>query len=318
MRLVVFARRDVGGSWAHLATCLRARGVADARVITFEHDPSLGWATDITDVFDGGQELAHLVEHADAFHFVDLVPEEVTLLGGRVQARCTSGEVRVVLQCEQRPSFTRARELAGLAERHGWSLATTRPLARELPQATLLAPFIPLWRAPWTPLCDGTHARARRPDRVALATSSRSLRERPELERWVDRAELIARALRDVRVEVLTGKPQCTVLQRRRRSHLALVGGDGLGRAAFESLVQGIPTVTELSASDVAAWTELAGGRPPPVLSPTRLEHALQALVGGGEPQPLLRVWACGVLDPQRWLDACTRWYGPAQQLRAA
>ncbi|MBC8066880.1 MAG: hypothetical protein IAG13_00985, partial [Deltaproteobacteria bacterium] len=137
MRVVVFARRDVGGSWAHLGACLRAQGIADARVVTFDHDPALGWATDIADVFDGGQELAHLVEHADAFHFVDLVPDEITLLGNRVQARCATGEVRIVLQCDQRPSFTRACALTRLAELHDASLVTTKPLARALPGAQL-------------------------------------------------------------------------------------------------------------------------------------------------------------------------------------
>lgn len=318
MRVLVLARRDAGGSWAHLAACVRARGLADARVVTFDCDPSLRCASDIADVFDGGQELAHLVEHADAFHFVDLVPEEVSLFAGRVAERCASPDVRVVLQCDRRPSPTRANELARLADANGWSLATTRPLVRELPSARLLAPFVPLWRAPWLPVTAGTQARTRRTERTVIATSSRPLRERPALERRIDEAERIAKALPDLRVEVIAAKAQSLALQRRRRAHLVITGGDGLGRNALESLAHGIPTVVDLSASDQAAWTELAGGRPAPVHAFARLEEAMYAASAAGDPQPLLRAWACGVLDPQRWLDACEAWWLPQRAARAA
>jgi hypothetical protein len=312
----VFARRDAGGSWAHLAACLRARDLADARVVAFDPEPALRCAQDVAEVFDGGQELAHLVEHADAFHFVDLVPEEVGLFGGRVALRCATPGMPVVLQCDRRPSPARAHELARLADDNGWSLATTRPLA--LPGAKLLAPFVPLWRAPWVPLTEGTSARTRRTERTVIATSSRPLRERPALERRIDDAERVTRKLRELRVEVVAAKPQGLALQRRRRAHLVITGGDGLGRNALESLAQGIPTIADLSAADQAAWTELAGGRPAPVLSPARLEEALYAATTAGDPQPLLRAWAKSVLDPQRWLDACARWWMPQRAARAA
>ncbi|MFO0635982.1 MAG: hypothetical protein U0168_24345, partial [Nannocystaceae bacterium] len=94
-QLLVFALRDPAGSWVHLARALRAEGLAQVRVVTLDHDPQCGWPTDIAEVFDGGQELAHLVDHADAFCLVDLQPEEVTLFGGRVAARIERGDVRV-------------------------------------------------------------------------------------------------------------------------------------------------------------------------------------------------------------------------------
>lgn len=316
MRVLVLARRDAGGSWAHLAACLRARGIADARVVAFDGEPTLRWAQDVAEVFDGGQELAHLVEHADAFHFVDLVPEEVALFGGRVAQRCRAPGMPVVLQCDRRPSPTRARELARLADEHGWSLATTRPLA--LPGAQLLAPFVPLWRAPWLPQCAGTQARTRRSERNVIATSSRALRERPALERRIDEAERIARGLPDVRVEVIAAKPQALALQRRRRAHLIITGGDGLGRNALESLAHGIPTVVDLSPADHAAWTELAGGRPPPIVAPARLEEAMHATLAADDPQSLVRAWAASVLDPQRWIDACAAWWSTQAAARAA
>ena len=97
-----------------------------------------------------------------------------------------------------------------------------------------------------------------------------------------------------------------------------ITGGDGLGRNAFESLAQGVPTLVELPAAELAAWTELAGGRPPPVVAPARLEEAMRATLAAGEPQALLRAWACAVLDPQRWIDACGEWYARPRMRRAA
>ncbi len=318
MRVLVFARRDAGGSWAHLAALLRMRGIADARVIAFDADPGLRWATDIAEVYDGGQELAWLVDHADAFHFVDLVPDDVALFGNRVSARCNEPGMPVVLQCDERPTFSRARELSRLADAHGWSLATTRPLAKELPAAKLLAPFVPFWRAPWVPACEGTQVRTRKSARTVIATSSRSLRERAALERRVDEAELIARRMPDVRVEIVSNKQQAHALQRRRLAQLVLTGGDGLGRNAFESLAQGVPTFAELSASDTAAWTQLAGGHAPPVVGPAKLEEAMHATLAAGDAQPRLRAWASAVLHPQHWLDACRQWYAPTRLAHAA
>ena len=119
----------------------------------------------------------------------------------------------------------------------------------------------------------------------------------------------------DVR-ELLLELRDCTCEPRARLVIRLHTGGSRLD--AFESLAQGIPTVAALSPTELAAWTELAGGRPPPIVAPARLEEAMRATLFAGDAQPILRAWASAVLDPQRWLDACAAWYAPRSCLRAA
>lgn len=315
VRLLVLARLDVAGSWFHLSTALRQRGIADARVVTFASDPALGWPVDIADVFDGGQELEHLMRTAEAIHLVDLLPEDVGLFEGLVPRRCEAGQVRVSLQVDERPGPHRVREIGAVAARHGWSVVSTRP--HVIPGAEFLAPFIPLWRAPWIPTCAGTRARTRTAERIVFASCATRLRDQPRLEALVERAEAAARELPDVRVEVLSGKAHDLVLQRRRRSHLALAGSEGLGRSGLEALAQGVATVAELSAADHEAWTDLAGS-PPPIVPAFVLEAAMSELGREGEPDLERRRWAEAAADPRRWLDRCTAMWSDGSTRRAA
>lgn len=307
MRLLVLCRHDVAGSWFHLSTLLRQRGIADARVVSFAHDPAQGWPADIADVFDGGQELEHLMRAADAFHLVDLLPQDVALLGGIVPERCASGRVRVTLQIDERPWAHGVRGIVEAAGEHGWAMVETRP--NMIPGARFLAPFVPLWRAPWLPVGSGTHARTRTAERTVIASCGERLRDHPRLEALVDRAEIAARGRPEIRVEVLAGRPHAQVLGRQRRSHLALVGDDGLGRAGVEALAQGVPTVVELSAGDHDAWTRLAGA-PPPVVPAFALEAAVAAIGGDHAHDLSRRRWAEAAADPRRWLAQCAGWWG--------
>lgn len=315
MRLVVLARHDVAGSWFHLAGVLRQRGIADARVVTFGYDPARGWPVDIADVFDGGQELQHLLREADAFHLVDLVPSDVELFDGLVGTRSGNGGARVSLQVDERPSPAMAREISRLASRNGWPLLATRP--NMVPGAEFVAPFLPLWRAPWQPTAAGTRARTRTPERIVFASCAARLRDEPRLEAMVERAERAAASLPDVRVEVLVGRTHLATLQRRRRAHLVLDGDDGLGRTGLEALAQGIPTVLELSAADHEAWSALAGA-PPPVVPAFALEGAMAELQDGLEPELALRRWALCAAAPERWLQRCLAWWSDGSTRRAA
>ncbi len=284
-------------------------------MVTFTHDPALGWPADIADVFDGGQELEYLIRTAEAFHFVDLLPGDVALFDGLVARRCTTEPVRVTLQVDERPQVAWAQELGRLCEQYNWPLVSTRP--RVHPSAEFIAPFVPLWRAPWIPACIGTRQRTRTGERIVFASSATRLRDQPRLETLVERAEAASRKLTDVRVEVLTARPHSAVLQRRRRSHLVLVGADGLGRTGLESLAQGIATVAELSAADHEAWTRLAGA-PPPVIPAHALEAAMSELAVELEPDLARRRWALAAADPQRWIDRCSSWWTGDSTQRAA
>jgi hypothetical protein len=310
VRLVVLTRQDIAGSWFHLSALLRQRGI-DARVVTFAHEPALGWPVDIADVFDGGQELEHLMRTADAFHLVDLLPDDVPLFDGLLAHRCDA-DASLSLQVDERATPMRVREIERAASSTGASIVTTRP--HVVPNAQFIAPFLPLWRAPLIPTCPGARTRVRNGERIVFASTPGRLRDRPRLEALVERAELAARELTDVRVEVLAGRPHGTALQRRRLAHLTLVGGDGLGRTGLESLAQGIPVVTELSAAEHEAWTNLAGA-PPPVIDVHSLEAAMDALDRSVEPDPGLRAWAEAAANPRRWLDHCTRlWSAPSRR----
>lgn len=304
VRLVVLARQDVAGSWFHLSALLRQRGIADARVVTLAHEPTHGWPVDIADVFDGGQELEYLMRTADAFHLVDLLPDDVPLFDGLLARRCDGG-ASLSLQVDERSTPGHVREVERVANERGASVVTTRP--HVVPNAEFLAPFIPLWRASWMPTCPGARARARSAERIVFASTPGRLRDRPRLEALVERAELASRELPDVRVEVLAGKPHGQVLQRRRRGHLTLVGGNGLGRTGLESLAQGVPVVAELSAAEHEAWSELAGAAPP-VIDVFALEAAMDGLDRCIEPDPALRRWAEAAADPNRWLARCSAW----------
>jgi len=316
MRVLVLARRDAGGSWCRLATELRRIG-HDVRVVTFEVPAELRWPTDLAEIYDGGQELATLLASAEALHFVDLLPEEVGLLDDEVHARLRSG-APVVLQLDAVPTPARARKVIEVAARHGWPIVTTRPLGKLVPGAEFMPPFLPYWRAPWIPQVAGTRPRVRRTERIVFASSTRPLRERPRLEALVDRAEAVARALDDVRVEVLCGRAHAQVLQRRRRSHLVLVASDGgLGRTGLEALAQGLAVVADLDVVQWEAWSALAGALPPVVPSSALDEH-VQALAYDAGPDPRRVAWARGVLDPTRWFRACTRWWTRRSCARAA
>jgi len=314
VRLLILARHDVAGSWFHLSALLRRHGIADARVVTFAHDPTLGWPVDIADVFDGGQELEHLMRTADAFHLVDLLPDDVPLFDGLLARRCDGG-AGLTLQVDERPTPVRVREIERVASERGAQIVATRP--HVVPDAELIAPFVPLWRAPWIPQCSGTRSRTRTAERTVFASTTTRLRDRPRLEALVERAELAARELGDVRVEVLAGKPHAHVLQRRRRSHLVLVGGSGLGRTGLEALAQGVPIVAELSAAEHEAWSRLAGS-PPPVVDVFALERAIDELDRMVEPDPGLRRWAEAAADPRRWLERATTWWNGDRSRRAA
>ncbi len=314
VRLLVLARHDLGGAWCHLSTVLRQQGVVDARVVTFAHDPATGWPVDIADVFDGGQELEHLLLDADAYHLVDLLPGDVTLFDGVVGRRCAQGRVQVSLQLDARPSAAVAREVEQLAGQHGWPVVSTRP--NTVPSAEFIAPFIPVWRAQWQPVCAGTRDRTRNGERVVIASCDGRLRDEARLETLVDRAEAAASRLADVRVEVLEGRPHPLVLQRQRRSHLALHGDDGIGRASLESLAQGVATVAELSAADHEAWTRLAGA-PPPVIAPHDLEAVIAELPYVAE-DPARRRWAEAAASPRRWIDRSRAWWRSGSSRRAA
>ena len=136
-RLVVFADRDRAGSWATLAHALRTLGLADARVVTLADDPALAWPHDIAEVFDGGQELGHLVRTADLLVFVDVLPDELGLFDGMLAARARDGRTRVLVQCDDAPTPLRAHAIARAVGREGWSLATTRPPCTTLAAAVL-------------------------------------------------------------------------------------------------------------------------------------------------------------------------------------
>ncbi len=290
---------------------MRQRG-APVRVVTLDNDPALAWPTDIADVWDGGQELAHLLRTADVFHLVDLVPADIDLLGDVVPTRCHGPDgPRVVLQCDERREPSELARLAELADAHRWAIVTT--VVQPAPVGELIAPFLPFWRAPWLPQPPGTRMRARRPTRSVFACSSRPLRERPVLEQLVDTAETIARSLTDVRVEVMNNKAHARVLQQRRRCHLALVAGDdGFGRTGFEALAQGIVAVADVDERERAAWTALAGGTPMPVVASRDLPARMRSLATDLGPDPRLRAWVEAAADPRRWFALCERLWQPA------
>lgn len=315
MRVLVLARQDVRGSWAHLAAQLRHQGIADVRVVTFHHEAERGWAVDIADVFDGGQELLHLLRHADAFHFVDLLPDDVALFDGLVAERVASGSVSVSLQVDERPSPMSARKIAAVAARHGWPLVTTRPCT--IPSARFIPPFVPLWRGQWQPLATGARARMLGNERLVFASSDHRLRDTPRLESLVERAEAMARRLPELRIEVAVGRPHAQVLSRRRRAHLVLVGEDGLGRDGLESLGQGIATVAELSYAEHEAWSAL-GGSAIPIVASHNLEEVLGELERAPEGAIARRQWANNAADPQRWFAQCASWWSGVTVVRAA
>lgn len=317
-RLVVFADRDRAGSWTALAHALRTLGLAEARVVTLADDPALAWPHDIAEVFDGGQELSHLVRNADLMVFVDVLPDEIGLFDGLLAARARDGQTRVLLQCDEPPTPLRAHAIARAVAKEGWSLVTTRPPSAALAAAGahFLAPFVPWWRAPLLPLAAGTRLRLRRNERIVFASSTRALREQPLLEGWIDRAEQIAAHAPGVRIEVMTAKPHAAVAQRRRRAHLVLAGA-GIGRTALESMAQGVPTMVQLDASARAAWTKLAGA-PPPVVDPDALEPTIDALIPTAEPSLALRRWVGRAADPHHWLRACEGWLAKRPHARAA
>jgi hypothetical protein len=316
MRTLVMARRDAAGSWCRLATELRRCG-RDVRVVTFENPSELRWPTDVAEIYDGGQELCTLIARADAFHFVDLLPEEIGLLDGAAHARIADG-APVVLQCDAMPSPARAREILAASAKNGWPIVTTRPLAKLLPGAEFMPPFVPWWRAPFIPQATGTRPRVRKSERIVFASSTRPLRERPRLEALVERAEAAAREAADVRVEVLCGKPHAQILQRQRRSHLVLcASAGGLGRSGLEALAQGLTVVADLDAAAWESWATLAGSLPPVVPS-SSLSERVHALAYDQGPDARRIAWARSVLDPNRWLRACDRWWTPAVRVPRA
>jgi hypothetical protein len=312
---LVLARQDVRGSWAHLATQLRHQGLAEVRVVTFHHDPEQGWPVDIADVFDGGQELLHLLRQADAYHFVDLLPDDVSLFDGLVAERVASGRVLVSLQVDDRPSPIDARRISATASRHGWPVVATR--ACTLPGARLLAPFIPLWRGAHSPLAAGTRARMLGGERIVFASSEGRLRDNPRLESLVERAEAMARRVPELRIETVVGRPHAQVLARRRRAHLVLGGDDGLGRDGLEALAQGIATVAELSCAEHEAWSVI-GGAPIPIIAPHQLEDALLDLDRVLPGCDARREWAMRAADPTRWFGQCASWWSTTTRVRAA
>lgn len=315
VRVLVLARHDVRGSWVHLAAQLRHQGLADVRVVTFNPEPERGWPVDIADVFDGGQELLHLLRNADAFHFVDLLPDDVHLFDGLVGERIASGSVYVSLQVDERPSPIDARRIAATAARHGWPLVTTRPCT--IPNAQFLAPFMPLWRGQWQPLADGARARMIGGERLVFASSEQRLRDTPRLESLVERAEAMARRLPELRIEVAVGRPHAHVLARRRRAHLVLVGEDGLGRDGLESLGQGIATVAELSYAEHEAWSVLAGSTIP-IVAQHNLEEVLAQLDRAPDGANGRHQWALTAACPRRWFTQCASWWSGSAGVRAA
>ena len=315
MRVLLVAARDPGGSLFYLAQELRRRGLADVRASVLDASASPGVAFDIADIHDNGAELSQLIARADVLHFVDLVPDRVELLGTKLADIVQRGSrVRIIVQLDGGLGTADTRRVRECASERAWSLLATRAgLAGEW-GAHFLPPFIPWWRAPWTPLAEGTRSREslRRPG-IVFVSSLRPLQQNPELELLVDKAE--AHTSDKLRLEVMTNLAHRHVLRRRRSSHLTLAASrGGLGRSALESLCQGVPVITKLDDDLAGSYAALAGGMIPPVLEPEALDDAIEAIEPRGASDPELRRWATRVLDPQRWFDTCAAlWSGESR-----
>ena len=203
----------------YLGQELRGRGV-DARLITLAPPQAGGFPTDIADVFDGGAEIRALIDTADVFHFVDVLPAQLELFDRKL-AQAVLGRP-VIVQLDDPADLILAREARRSASAGRFTLITTRPGIARRTGATLYAPFVPWWRGPWTPLLPGTRGResVRRPG-VVFASSLEPLHRKAGLERLVDEADsLIAGANL---LETACERSQRTVQARRRFAHVALV-----------------------------------------------------------------------------------------------
>lgn len=316
VRVLFIAAEDVGASLAHLAYALRRTGKAQARVVVANRDPVAGWSEDIVEPVDGGAEARHLLAHADALHLVDIDPTTAELFGRPLRGaaeRIPGG----VIQIDRAPrSAWPGLEDAAISR--GWALVTTRADVADATRATLLAPFVPLGRAPWVPLAPGTRMResVRRPA-VVFASSRIPFRRRPALERLVDAADDMVRG--GQLLETVVGRPQHQVLRKRRFAHLTLCSSNRglhtLATSAFESLAQGVAVVTDSAPEALERYATLAGA-PAPVLGVDGLDAAVAAMQARGDGDPQLRAWAERAMNPARWLEACTVAY--ARTRRAA
>lgn len=305
MRVLIIAQADVGGSLAHLAHDLRANGAADARLVVAQADPVGEFDEDICDPIDGGAEARSLLAEAQALHVVDLDPAAVSVFGAPLSAR---GDLPGVLQIDRAPRGHWSA-LADAARARGWALVTTDAAAALATGAELMTPFVPLWRGPWQPLAEGTRTResVRRPG-VVFASSRIPFRRRPALERLVDLADDTVGP--GWTVETQIGRPQRSVLRKRRFAHVCLASGErGLGLSAFEALAQGLAVVSDAKPELLESYARVVG-TPPPVLGPDALEGLLDGIRPREAADPRYRAWAERALAPARWLEACARLYG--------
>lgn len=298
MRVLVIAARDVGGCLYYLCQEQRARGV-DARLITLAPPAAGGFPTDIADVFDGGAEIRALIDGADVFHFVDVLPAQLELFDRKL-AEAVVGRP-VIVQLDDPSDMMLAREARRSATAGRFALITTRPGIARRTGAMLHTPFVPWWRGPWTPLLPGTRGResVRRPG-VVFASSLEPLHHKAGLERLVDEAEALLTG--ENLLETACERSHRAVQSRRRFAHVALVSSrDGLGLSGLEAMAQGIEVVCDLDPDAMSTYASLAGGVAPPVRSSDELATVISELEPRRGPHDSSITWARAALDPTRW-----------------
>lgn len=298
MRVLVIAARDVGGCMYYLCQEQRARGV-NARLITLAPPTAGGFPTDIADVYDGGAEIRTLIDTADVLHFVDVLPSQLELFDRKL-AESVVGRP-VIVQLDDPGDGLLAREARRCATAGRFALITTRPGIARRTGATLLAPFVPWWRGPWTPLLPGTRGResVRRPG-VVFASSLEPLHRKAGLERLIDEAEGLLSG--DDLLETACERSHRAVQGRRRFAHVALVASrDGLGLSGFEAMAQGLEVVCDLDPDTMSMYATLAGGSAPPVRPSDELAKVVAGLEPRRGPHEPSITWARAALDPTRW-----------------
>ncbi len=309
MRALFVAKADPGGSLYYLTRHLRAHAGIDARLITLTPPGVFAWPTDVGDLFDGGQELRHLLQAADVLHMVDLVPTAEHPLQEAIAARLAGPRPpKLVLQWDD-PIAKTAH--VGMHAIDGAARLATRPGLAQAYRARLVPPFVPTWMGPWSPQPLGTRLRQRLTHAEIVVTSRRPLAQSRKLEALVDDVEAASLPHRRFKMVVLVGKPHREVLQRRRRAHVALcVSRDGLSRTALESLAVGAVTVMEAPAFDAHRYADFAGKAPPPLVQRANVGDVLAQLFPQHEPQAEAVAWARRALAPEHWVRACRVSYG--------
>ncbi len=311
----MLAASDVGGSEYYLAHELRRRDLVDIRLAVLDVHRGATFPADVSEILDGGAELWALIDQADVLHFVDLVPDQISILGRSLGARLEArGRTRTVVQFDGGLSVARQRLATQLARERGWALVSTRPGLAARWGAHFVPPFVPWWHAAWRPLVAGTRKREslRRPG-IVFVSSLAAVHRNRVLENMLDRVE--AHTGESLRLEVMTRMPHRNILRRRRFSHLCLTASaDGLGRSALESLCQGVSVIADLDRNLARCYAALADGELPPVSASSCLEERIEAIDPRGPTDPSLRKWATRVLAPQRWFELCQAlWRGESR-----